>query len=752
MLATDIMSRSGCPTQVMVSGMTMLKDLLLKSIILEEDWEYLSVAAREELERAPDCSTLLAGLVTHRLLSDYQAARIGAGQMGGLILGNYRVLDRIGAGALGVVFKAEHMLMRRLVAIKVMPAPCQPDNPALTRFVAEMRAVAILQHPNIVAPFEAGKTSGSDHEFANLYYFVMDFVPGMDLEQYVTHHGPLPPSTACDIAFQIGSALAEAHRRNLLHRDIKPSNILLTTEGEAKLTDFGLVSHFQQRPLTQPGTSAGTVDYMAPEQAQDPSSVDIRADIFGLGATLFWCLTGKAPFPKSQRLAQAVLARQKSVPPSPRALRCDIPADLDALVVKSMALCPQDRFPDPQALMESLVGFLKSDLICNIRTSSRVNAPSKVTSPGEKEGAGTGAPRVLIVDDDPSSRAIVRLVLEEEGYFCREADDGATALDALKEQPYDLVFMDIEMPKLSGFQALQRIRENPPSPNLKVIMMSGMVAPDHLAELLAVGADDFLPKPASIIQLKARAKAAFKLKQAQDQSDQLAAKLQTLNAKLAHDMTGTVVKWTDTRNHLIMALAELGALRCGQTDGPLTRIQRYCRCLAEEAARLPAFADAIDTRFIALLECCAPLRDIGNVALPEYVLQKPNKLEPDERILMQTHTTIGAGILEKVVQRSPSTLAFLQMAIDVIRHHHEHFSGDGYPDKLTGSAIPLSARLVAIADVYDALRSHRPHRPALSHSVAVEIITSAKGQFDPALLEVFEDCADRFERIFRDCP
>ncbi len=202
MLAKETLPRSGPPTEVFVAGMTMLKDLLLKSIIAEEDWENLPVAARAELERAPDCSILLTGLRTHRLLSDYQATRIGAGKMGGLILGNYRVLERVGAGAMGVVFKAEHLLMRRLAAIKVMVRPCQKDSPVLTRFITEMRAVAMLQHPNIVAAFEAGKTSESDQDFSNLYYLVMEFVAGLDMEEYVSLHGPLPPAKACDVTFQ----------------------------------------------------------------------------------------------------------------------------------------------------------------------------------------------------------------------------------------------------------------------------------------------------------------------------------------------------------------------------------------------------------------------------------------------------------------------------------------------------------------------------------------------------------------------
>jgi HD-GYP domain-containing protein (c-di-GMP phosphodiesterase class II) len=145
------------------------------------------------------------------------------------------------------------------------------------------------------------------------------------------------------------------------------------------------------------------------------------------------------------------------------------------------------------------------------------------------------------------------------------------------------------------------------------------------------------------------------------------------------------------------------------------------------------------------------LHDIGKVGLPDHILLKPGKLDPDERMLMQTHTTIGADTLKAVMKQHGSALAFLQMAADIARHHHERFDGEGYPDRLVGNNIPLSARLVAMCDVYDALRSRRSYKPALSHSTAIQVMTKVSvGQFDPALLQVLERCAERFEQIFRE--
>jgi HD-GYP domain-containing protein (c-di-GMP phosphodiesterase class II) len=150
-----------------------------------------------------------------------------------------------------------------------------------------------------------------------------------------------------------------------------------------------------------------------------------------------------------------------------------------------------------------------------------------------------------------------------------------------------------------------------------------------------------------------------------------------------------------------------------------------------------------------MLECCAPLHDIGKLGLPDHILLKPGKLTPDERILMQTHTTIGADTLKEVAKQHGFARVFLQMAIDITRHHHERFDGMGYPDGLAGTSIPLSARIVAIADVYDALRSRRIYKPALSHAATLQLMTEASnGHFDPSLMHVFHRCATLFDKTF----
>jgi response regulator RpfG family c-di-GMP phosphodiesterase len=362
-----------------------------------------------------------------------------------------------------------------------------------------------------------------------------------------------------------------------------------------------------------------------------------------------------------------------------------------------------------------------------------------------------------VVDDQEGIRDFCRAVLQAEGLVCTTVPDGLAALEAVAvgpgEAPPDLVLMDVNMPGLSGPEVLSRLRACPPGPNLKVIMFSGQASSDEMAQMLLSGADDYLTKPFSVVQLQGRIQTALRLKAAQDQADLLNQRLLEVNAELERNLNSRDGDLAHVRNALVLALAKVADQREGEAGGRLPRLRRYCRCLAEAAASAPAFAGQIDANFVDTLVCCAPLHDIGKVGLPEHILLKPGKLGPEERILMQAHTTLGAETLREVAKAHDGALSFLQIAIDIVRHHHERYDGTGYPDRLAGSSIPLAARIVAICDVYDALRSRRSYKPALSHHATVQIMTEASpGQFDPALLQAFVRCADEFDRAFREVP
>jgi response regulator RpfG family c-di-GMP phosphodiesterase len=553
---------------------------------------------------------------------------------------------------------------------------------------------------------------------------------------------------ACNVIHQIACALAETHRFNLVHRDIKPSNILITPEEQAKLLDFGLSRHVPTR-MTQSGTVLGTIDFMAPEQARDASTVDIRADLYSLGGTLYWCLTGHLPFPMHGSEMEVLIRRLSQEPPSLRAVLPDLPADLDAVVRRMMALEPDDRYTTPQEVMQALLPFLRPEsslqLLSSLPPASRL---FQQRSPNLASGAKVH--RVMIVDDEPSIRLLCREVLKGSGVICSEVGDGEEAMAQLGDSAPDLMLVDVKMPHLSGPDVLRRVRANPPTANLKVIMFSGQASADEMAEMMLGGADDYLTKPFSVPQLIGRVQTALRLKDAQDRSDLLNQQMLAVNGQLERNLSARDTDLAEVRSAMIRGLVRLMQLRENERGSRLDRLPRYCRTLAEEAATMPTFAGQIDEAFLEMLACCAPLHDIGKVGLPDHILLKPGKLSGEERLQMQAHTTLASDTLRELGEQYGATRAFLQVAGDIIRHHHERHDGTGYPDRLAGNAIPLAARIVAIADVYDALRCRRSWKSALAHQAAVQLMLASTGQFDPALMQAFERCANRFEEIFRE--
>ena len=357
--------------------------------------------------------------------------------------------------------------------------------------------------------------------------------------------------------------------------------------------------------------------------------------------------------------------------------------------------------------------------------------------------------RVLIVDDQPDIRRLCRLTLANEGLVCEEVGTGPEAIAAIARRPYDLILLDYDLPGYNGVEVLRRIRLNPPGPNLKIVMFSGSATGDDLSRNMHGGADDFLTKPFSTVQLRARVKAALRLKAAQDRSDRLTSNLVAVNAELESAVAAKEGELFHARGGLVLALVKLIEHRSSETGAHLMRLQRYCRVLAEAAADLPAFAPLISAEFVRVVEDAAPLHDIGKAALPDGILNKPGPLTPEERAHMQSHTTIGAATLRAVADEHPFALGFLQTAIDIARSHHEKWDGTGYPDRLAGEAIPLAARLLAICDVYDALRARRVYKAGMTHEEAVGLMTeNSPGHFDPVLMTAFAACADRFDRVF----
>ncbi len=721
----------------------LIEELISCSLLLSDDWHSLDLDRQEWILSALDQNELIDRLVKHGLLTEYQAGRIKAGTVYGLVLGNYRILDRVGAGGMGIVFKAEHTLLRRIVALKVLPLSREQDARMLRRFLAEMRTVAALQHPNIVAATDAGQVFPAEPNLPVLHYLVMEFVQGRDLEDLVSRDGPMDPALACDLIHQVASALAEAHHRNLVHRDIKPSNILVNEFRQAKLLDFGLAREFGNQ-ITEPGCVLGTIDYMSPEQAQDPSSVDIRADIYALGATLYWCLTGKVPFPSQSTYSQQIARRLRDAPPSVRARRPELPTELDAVITRMMAVRPEDRYQTPQEVMRALVPFLRTERAVPSEANGLSDA---IWALSESESKMGGRRQLLIVDDDPNILEYCRAVLAPE-LDCVTASTAAEALALFPRQRFDLVLLDLVLPDRSGIELLADLRQAAGSNRPRFIIMSGFSGPDDVNKMLASGADDFVAKPFGAILLRARLRLATLQHDLAKRAESLSHHVRTLTLDLDRTLEARANEGRQARAAFCHGLVSIVSARLNRPPVEITRLRQYGRVLAEEAAGLPDFAGQINAQFIADFEQFSPLADIGLTLLPDHIVHKVGTWESEERIIFQSHTTVGAELLQRIAESMGAFGEFLQPAIRLARSHHEQFHGKGFPDRLEGDAIPLEARLFAIIDNYESLRNRRGSQPALPHAAACQVLLDASdGKYDPRLLQAFRKVAPRFDEI-----
>ncbi len=333
------------------------QQVLASGLLSEEELR----AFRDGLERTAERLTaeiLGQELVNRRQLTPYQAARIYAGQSRGLVLGSYVILDQIGSGGMGTVFKAEHRRMKRPVVVKVLQPRNVEAEVALKRFEREIVAVAQLSHPNIVTAFDAGVD-------ADLHYLVMEYVEGCDLSSLVKREGPLALERAVDFMIQAARGLAYAHSRGIVHRDVKPSNLLVDLGGTVKVLDLGLArlawlpgqTAAREEPVTETNQIVGTVDYMSPEQADGSGQIDGRSDIYSLACTLYRLLTGQPPYTGDSFVAKLVAHRTAEIP-SLRATRDDLPEGIDRVYQRMMSKRPEDRYPTMQEVIDAFTRCL----------------------------------------------------------------------------------------------------------------------------------------------------------------------------------------------------------------------------------------------------------------------------------------------------------------------------------------------------------------------------------------------------------
>ncbi|MGQ9576494.1 MAG: serine/threonine-protein kinase, partial [Thermoguttaceae bacterium] len=330
-------------------------EALEKSDLLDADQ---LATARQLARQTDDPRTLAILLVQKELLTRWQAGQLLAGRTS-FFLGRYKLIDLLGRGGMGNVFLAQHTMMNRPVAIKMISRELSQDPASRERFLEEARAIAALDHPNIVHAYTV------DSE-ADRYYMVLEFVEGQDLQRLVEAEGPLAFERAADYIRQAADGLAHAHAKGMIHCDIKPSNLLVNAQGVVKILDMGmsrLVGRAQEAPGEQGPAEEqkllGTVDYLAPEQAVGSPDLDHRADIYSLGCTLYFLLTGSPPFPEGT-LAERLLKHQIEEPPSILLSRPDAPRDLVKLCEKMMAKSPADRCNSAEEVSRFLAAWRPS--------------------------------------------------------------------------------------------------------------------------------------------------------------------------------------------------------------------------------------------------------------------------------------------------------------------------------------------------------------------------------------------------------
>lgn len=350
-------------------------------------------------------------------------------------------------------------------------------------------------------------------------------------------------------------------------------------------------------------------------------------------------------------------------------------------------------------------------------------------------------PTVLVVDDVPENLTVLGELLVRE-YTVRAANSGAAALRLAAAAPQpDLILLDLMMPGMDGYEVMQRLRAEAQTRDIPVICVTALDATDEEERGLSMGAVDYIAKPLRPSVVLARVRTQIELKRARDR---LADQNAFLEAEVARRMRENQL----AHDASIHALARLAETRDPETGNHILRTQQYMRRLGQLLATHPRFAASLDARAIELLAKSAPLHDIGKVGIPDHILLKPGRLDAAEWEIMMTHAALGAEAIERAEADAQQPIEFLAVAKQIARHHHERWDGLGYPDGLAGDAIPLPARLMALADVFDALISRRVYKPALPYERARDIIASSRGtHLDPDVVDAFVADFDTFRAI-----
>lgn len=348
---------------------------------------------------------------------------------------------------------------------------------------------------------------------------------------------------------------------------------------------------------------------------------------------------------------------------------------------------------------------------------------------------------VLVVDDTPDNLALMSGLLKDR-YRVKVANGGEKALRiARSDQPPDLILLDVMMPGMDGYAVCMALKSAPETRDIPVIFLTAKSQVEDEQRGLECGATDYITKPISPPIVLARVKTHLALKASADFLRDKASFLETEILKRTREIVAI-------QDVTVLALASLAETRDSDTGNHIRRTQHYVKILAEQLRPHPRFASFCTDFNIMLLFKSAPLHDIGKVGIPDRILLKPGKLEPHEFEIMKTHTTLGFNAIEQAEQALGTEVAILSMAKQIALSHQEKWDGSGYPQALAGDAIPIAARLMALADVYDALISRRVYKEPMPHEQAVEIIVKGSGKhFDPDVVDAFVATKEAFREI-----
>lgn len=348
---------------------------------------------------------------------------------------------------------------------------------------------------------------------------------------------------------------------------------------------------------------------------------------------------------------------------------------------------------------------------------------------------------ILIVDDTPENLLLLSELLQPH-YQVRAASSGRRALQVATTNPIpDLILLDVMMPEMDGYAVLAHLQADPRTASIPVIFVTALDRTSDEERGLKLGAVDYISKPIKPMIVLARVKAHIELKAARDL-------LQNRNATLEAEVAKRMQENLLIQDVSIRALAHLAEIRDPETGNHLRRTQAYINVLTQHLREHPRFADFLTEQNIQAMVKSAPLHDIGKVGIPDHILLKPGKLTPEEWEIMKTHSRLGRDAIEQAERDTDQPVEFLRMAKDIAHYHHEKWDGSGYPSGLVGEAIPISARLMALADVFDALIARRAYKAPFPFQKAATIICEGRdNHFDPAIVDAFQAEMDKFEAI-----